>query len=220
MKAAITLALLTGMALPALAEEVRTVAAVALPNPDGEDIRSAERTEPLPTYKYGAKVTEDGRVRVRLQAGAGLRAQGRDVLTVYAPTVRKTERLLHSQDWYMVVGPNGAMRGIYTVPNRSSLPSTVLRNLGEGFGVLKVDPRQSFFKIFPTAHELEGQLESFAMGTRDAVCANERRPQTVTASVRVTPGWAAAGKIEFSATWATEDLCKFKALEAKAAAKD
>lgn len=172
----------------------------------------------IPELRYTSRVKKDGKVSVVLKEDDSDTAKGvRDVLTVFAPNVRATEIMLHSQDWYLTVDASGSMRGIYTVPRNNALPSTVLRSLGEGFGILKVNPASSFFKVFPSKYQLGTQLTAFTNGARDAVCKNAIKPETLSATVDVKPGWSGAGRIRFDATWKVSELCKDpKAANAKA----
>lgn len=157
-------------------------------------------------------MTNSGKIVINLDPGNSSLHPSvkRDVMTVFAPNVRFTEKLLHSQDWYLQVDPNGTMQGIYTVPRNQSLPSQVLRGMGEGFGLLKVNPANSFFKVFPSKHELASQLTTFMEAARETTCNASKKPETISASVDVKPGWTGAGKIKFSATWAVDELCTKK----------
>ncbi|MEM9732995.1 MAG: hypothetical protein AAF903_05845 [Pseudomonadota bacterium] len=176
----------------------------------------------IPEVRYSSRVAKDGKIAVILDEDAQKKGAGsRDVLTVFAPNVRATEILLHSQDWYLTVDSSGAMRGIYTVPRNNALPSSVLRSLGEGHGILKVNPAASFFKVFPSKGQLGVQLQAFTNGARDAVCSNANKPETLSASVDVKPGWSGAGRIRFDATWKVSELCKApKAAQAVEAVKE
>ncbi|MEL7229149.1 MAG: hypothetical protein AAGK38_04485 [Pseudomonadota bacterium] len=171
----------------------------------------------IPELRYSSRVTKEGKIAVTLDENNPQQGnEKRDVLTVFAPNVRATEVLLHSQDWYLTVDASGAMRGIYTVPRNNALPSSVLRSLGDGHGILKVNPAASFFKIFPSKGQLGVQLQAFTNGARDAVCKTSNKPETLSASVDVKPGWSGAGRIRFDATWKVSELCKApKAASAK-----
>ena len=165
----------------------------------------------VPILRYTSSFSKEGRILVELEEENVVKgARNRDVMTIYAPNVRATEKLLHSQDWYMTVGPNGGMRGIYTVPRDTALPSSVLRSLGEGHGIMKVNPRNSFFKVFPSKYQLASQLATFSEAARKSVCSQATKPETLNASVDVKPGWSSAGRITFNATWKVSELCKPK----------
>ncbi len=160
-------------------------------------------------YQYKSVIKDDGTISVVLDEDGKVAGEpAPDVMTIFAPNVKTTERLLHSQDWYMTIDPNGRIHGIYTVPRNTSLPSTTLRGLGEGYGILKVNPRSSFFKVFPTKHQLASQIATFSEAARSSVCAQKQRPETLSANMDVKPGWSASGRIQFSATWNVADLCK------------
>ena len=158
-------------------------------------------------HHYTSRVLKNGHIEVKLKDEPESRQKGRDVLTVFAPNMRTTERMLHTQEWFMVVGPNGAMRGVYTVPAGTILSSNVLRTLGEGYGILKIDPRSSLFKVFPSPKEMETQVQSFTHAARDAVCELDNKPEILNASLDVKPGWAGSGTIKFNATWKVSTLC-------------
>lgn len=176
-----------------------------------ETTGSISKAPPVPTLKYDSVKNPDGTFEVKLlEDGQAKGPRNRDVLTVFAPNVRTTEKLLHSQDWYMTVDSNGAMRGIYTVPRNNALPSSVLRSLGEGYGIMKVNPQNSFFKVFPSKHQLAAQLTTFTRAAHETVCKQPQKPESLTASMDVKPGWSGAGRITFNATWKITELCKPK----------
>ena len=110
----------------------------------------------------------------------------------------------------MTIDSNGAMRGIYTVPRNNALPSSVLRGLGEGYGILKVDPQNSFFKVFPSKYQVGSQLTTFTQAAQKSVCDRSNKPETLSAELDVKPGWSSAGRIKFSATWKVSELCKLQ----------
>ena len=197
MKNWIGAAALAAMVVPAQAGSVAEA-------PPGVD---PARFTKLPTYRYDSTFDTQGNLAVRLNVAKSAALNGNKVMRVLAPDVRETEQLLHQQDWYMVVGPEGRTHSIYTLPKKVGLPSYVLRTMGEGYGILKVNPRRSFFKVFPSPYELEAQLQAFTTATRDAVCTRQQRPDTLSASIDVVPGWAAAGRIRLNATWNVNKLC-------------
>ncbi|MEL6947548.1 MAG: hypothetical protein AAFO73_07930 [Pseudomonadota bacterium] len=181
---------------------------------DEANITGAIGVKPVqsgPVYRYSSRVGRDGNVIVVLNEDkTAPMVKSSDVLTVFAPSVRSTQAILNSQDWYVTIDPSGGMRGIYTVPRDRSLPSSVLRSLGKGYAILKVSPSDTFFKVFPSKHQLASQLTTFTNGARDAVCSDARKPETISAEVDVKPGWSASGRIRFNATWKVAELCKKK----------
>jgi len=165
----------------------------------------------VPMLNYKSAFDEDGRIVVRLDEAQADKSDSRgDIMTIYAPNARETERLFYSQDWYVALSPTGGMYGIYTVPKDMPLPSNVLRRLGEGHGLMKVSPKSSFFKVFPSKIELASHLATFSEATRDAVCSEKKRPESISTSVNVKPGWSASGRISFNATWKVSELCSDK----------
>lgn len=179
-------------------------------NASAENVTGTVTKAPgIPILKYQSKLASDGTLDIQLNENAvNLDPLKREVLTVFAPNIRNTEKMLHSQDWYMTIDSNGSLRGIYTVPRNKALPSSVLRSLGEGYGIMKVDPQNSFFKVFPSKFEIASQLKTFAKAAQNSVCDNPNKPESITASMDVKPGWSGAGRIKFDATWKTTDLCK------------
>ncbi|MFD0918015.1 hypothetical protein ACFQ14_16555 [Pseudahrensia aquimaris] len=212
-------ATMAAMAEGALVEQTLPL---AFDNQDGLTTGAVDKKpqQPVPLLRYKSSVNDKGRIVVEFdEEKSTSNAKPRDVMTVFAPDVRFTEILLHSQDWYLQVDPNGTMQGIYTVPRNQALPSSVLRSMGDGFGLLKVNPANSFFKVFPSKLQLASQLTTFMEAARETTCEQPRRPETITATVDVKPGWSAAGKINFSASWKVSELCK-EVKEAKAIKKD